>query len=143
MAFYSVHLSGSGPEAAAEAAFVHQSFSWKAFFFGPFWLVRHRLWIALLVWAALYLVLILAARWLLSADAAFFIGLALQILLGLEAARLREAKLAAQGYHLAEIIAAPASDQAEIAFFRQSDVAAGTAGTTLDTKSGTQGVARP
>jgi hypothetical protein len=143
MAFYSVHLSGSGPEAAAEAAFVRQSFSWKAFFFGPFWLVRHRLWIALLVWAALYLVLILAARWLLSADAAFFIGLALQILLGLEAARLREAKLAAQGYHLAEIIAAPASDQAEIAFFRQSDVTADAMGTTLDTKSGTQGVARP
>jgi hypothetical protein len=139
MAFYSVHLSGSGPKAAAEAAFVRQSFCWKAFFFGPFWLARHRLWIALLVWAALYLVLILAARWLLSADAAFFIGLALQILLGLEAARLREAKLAAQGYHLAEIIAAPASDQAEITFYRQSDAA----GTTLDTESGTQGGARP
>jgi hypothetical protein len=139
MAFYSVHLSGSGPKAAAEAAFVRQSFSWKAFFFGPFWLERHRLWIALLVWAALYLVLILAARWLISADAAFFIGLALQILLGLEAASLREAKLAAQGYHLAEIIAAPASDQAEIAFYRQSDAA----GTALDTEFGTQGVARP
>jgi Protein of unknown function (DUF2628) len=143
MAFYSVHLPGSGPEAAAEAAFVRQSFSWKAFFFGPFWLARHRLWIALLVWAALYLLLILAARWFLWASAAFFIGLALQILLGLEAASLREAKLAAQGYHLAEIIAAPASDQAEIAFYRQSDVAADAAGMTLDTDSGTQGVARP
>ena len=139
MAFYSVHLPGSGPEAAAKAAFVRQSFSWKAFFFGPLWLAWHRLWIALLVWAALFIVLILAAQWLLTANAAALIGLALQLLLGLEAARLREAKLAADGYHLAEIIAVPASDQAEITFYRHF----GATEAGLDNTSGTLGIPRP
>lgn len=135
MTFYSVYKWGSGPQAAADAAFVRQAFSWKAFFFGPFWLARYRLWAALLVWAAAYLVLILASRWLLSANATFLISLALQILLGLEAAQLRETKLAAQGYHLAEIIAASTSDQAEIAFYRRFDAA----DASFDTESGTQG----
>ncbi|WGJ13464.1 DUF2628 domain-containing protein [Methylocapsa sp. D3K7] len=139
MAFYSVHLPGSGPEAAAKAAFVRQSFSWKAFFFGPLWLAWHRLWIALLVWAALFIVLILAAQWLLTANAAALIGSALQLLLGLEAARLREAKLAADGYHLAEIIAVPASDQAEITFYRHF----GATEAGLDHTSGTLGIPRP
>ena len=139
MAFYSVHMPGSGLEAAAKAAFVRQSFSWKAFFFGPFWLAWHRLWLALLVWAALFIVLILAAQWLLTADSAALIGLTLQLLLGLEAARLREAKLAANGYHLAEIIAVPATDQAEITFYRHfGETEAG-----LDNPSGTLGIPRP
>lgn len=119
MALYSVHLKGSGPEASAEAAFVPQAFSWEAFFFGPFWLARHRLWTALLLWAFVFLILIAAAQMLIFDGAAFFIGLALQTLLGLEANRLREAKLAAQGYHLAGIVAAPAFDEAAAAFYRQ------------------------
>ena len=60
MALYSVHLKGSGLQSVAEAAFVRQAFSWKAFFFGPLWLAWHRLWIALLLWAAAYLILIAA-----------------------------------------------------------------------------------
>ena len=139
MAFFSVHLWGSGPDAAAGAAFVRQSFSWKAFFCGPFWLARHRLWTALLLWAAAYVVLFLAWRTFLSADAAFLIAVLLQIFLGLEAAWLREAKLATQGYHLVEIIAAPASDLAESAFYRQIEPS----DATLDIASGGQGDARP
>jgi hypothetical protein len=121
MALYSVHLRGSGVQSVAEAAFVHQAFNWKAFFFGPLWLVRHRLWVALLVWVAAYLILILTTRTLISFWALFPIGLALQILLGLEANRLREAKLANQGYRLVEIVAAPALDQAEAAFYHRFD----------------------
>jgi hypothetical protein len=139
MAFYSVHLWGSGPDAAAGAAFVRQSFNWKAFFCGPFWLARHRLWTALLLWAAAYVILFLIWRTFLSADAIFLIAVLLQIFLGLEAAWLREEKLATEGYHLVEIIAASASDQAEIAFYRQiepSDV-------IFDVASGEQGDARP
>jgi hypothetical protein len=139
MALYSVHLRGSGFQSLAEAAFVRQAFNWKAFFFGPLWLARHRLWVALLVWAAVYIILIAATRTALSPLAAFPIGLALQILLGLEANRLREAKLAAQGYHLVEIVAAPALDQAEAAFYHHFEAP----DATLDNESGAQGGARP
>jgi hypothetical protein len=121
MAFYSVHLRGVGPQSVAEAAFVRQAFSWKAFFFGPLWLLRHRLWAGLALWAAAYLILIAVSFTVVSAGACLFIALALQMLLGLEANRLREAKLAAQGYSLVEILAAPAHDEAEIAFYRQSE----------------------
>jgi hypothetical protein len=120
MPFYSVHTQGSGLQSFAGAVLVRQSFSWSAFFFGPFWLVRHRLWGALLLWALAYLALAVALG-ILAPAAAFLIALALQILLGLEAAALCEAKLAAQGYRLTEIVAAPTSTQAEIAFFRELD----------------------
>jgi len=119
MAFYSVHLRGDGPQSVAEAAFVGQAFSWKAFFFGPLWLLRHRLWAGLALWAAGYSILIAASLTVVSAGAGLFIALALQMLLGLEANRLREAKLAGQGYRLVDIIAAPARDEAEIVFYRQ------------------------
>jgi hypothetical protein len=122
MAFYSVHLRGEGSQAVAEAAFVSQAFSWKAFVFGPLWLLRHRLWAGLALWAAGYLILIAASLLVVSASACLFIALALQMLLGLEASRLREAKLAAQGYNLVEIISAPARDQAEVAFYRKFEV---------------------
>lgn len=121
MAFYSVHLRGDGPQSVAEAAFVGQAFSWKAFFFGPLWLLRHRLWTGFALWAAGYSILIAASLTVVSASACLFIALVLQMLLGLEANRLREAKFAQQGYRLVEIIAAPARDEAEIAFYRQSE----------------------
>jgi Protein of unknown function (DUF2628) len=136
MAFYTVHIRGDGPQSVAEAAFVLQAFSWKAFFFGPLWLLRHRLWAGLLLWAAGYSILIAASLTVVSAGAGLFIALAVQMLLGLEANRLREAKLAQQGYRLVEILAAPARDEAEIAFYRQfeapdgplADIASGAGG---------------
>ncbi len=121
MAFYSVHLRGEGPQSVAEAAFVGQAFSWKAFFFGPLWLVRHRLWAGLALWVAGYSILIAASFTVVSAGAGLVMALALQMLLGLEANRLREAKLAAHGYRLVQILSAAAGDEAEIAFYRQSE----------------------
>lgn len=119
MALYSVHIQGDEPQSAAEAAFVRQAFCWNAFFFGPLWLARHRLWAGLALWAAAYAILIAASLTVVSAGASLFIALVLQTLIGLEADQLREAKLTQQGYRLVEIIAAPARDEAEIAFYRQ------------------------
>jgi Protein of unknown function (DUF2628) len=119
MALYSVHIQGEGPQSVAEAVFVRQDFSWKAFFFGPLWLLRHRLWSGLALWSASYVILIAASLVVVSAAAGVFIVLALQVLLGLEAGRLREAKLAAQGHKLVEIISASARDEAEVVFYRQ------------------------
>ncbi len=136
MAFYSVHLRGDGPQSVAEAAFVRQAFSWKAFFFGPLWLLRHRLWAGLALWAAGYSILIAASLTVVSAGAGLFIALALQMLLGLEASRLLEAKLATQGYRLVEIISALARDEAEFAFYRQSEAPNGP---LVDIASGARG----
>ncbi|MGQ0446606.1 MAG: DUF2628 domain-containing protein [Beijerinckiaceae bacterium] len=118
MALYSVHIQGNGPQSAAEAALVRQAFSWKAFFFGPLWLAWHRLWAGLALLTAAYAILFAAALKIISAEAGLFISFALQFLLGLEANRLREAKLGRQGYRLVEIISAPARDEAEAAFYR-------------------------
>lgn len=118
MAFYSVHLQGDGPQSIAEAAFVRQAFSWKAFFFGPLWLAWHRLWAALALLTAAYTILFAATITIISAEAGLFISFALQILLGLEANQLREAKLGRRGYRLVEIISAPAREEAEAAFYR-------------------------
>ncbi len=138
MPLYSVHLRGSGLESFADAVFVRQAFCWKAFFFGPLWLARHRLWVGLLLWAAAYLVLIVALPTVLSASSVFFIALTLQIYLGLEANRLLEAKLAKKGYRLAEIIAAPARELAEIAFYRQIEAQDGTHDIASGTNNGAQ-----
>jgi hypothetical protein len=134
MPLYSVHLLGSGLESFADAVFVRQAFCWKAFFFGPLWLARQRLWAGLLLWAAAYLFLIAALPVVLSASSVFFIALSLQIFLGLEANRLQEAKLAAKGYRLAEIIAAPERELAESAFYRRIEEQ----GETQDTPPGPQ-----
>jgi hypothetical protein len=139
MALYSVHLRGSGLQSVAGAAFVRQAFSWKAFFFGPLWLAWHRLWMGLVLWAAAYLVLIAALPAVLSPWSAFPMALAFQVFLGLEANRLREAKLAAEGYHLVEIVAAPALDLAQSAFFNRFDGP----DAARDGASGREGVVRP
>jgi hypothetical protein len=138
MALYSVHLQGDGPQSVAEAAFVRQAFSWKAFFFGPLWLLRHRLWVGLALWAAAYSILIAALLTVVSAGAGLFMSFALQMLLGLEANRLREAKLGRQGYRLVEIISAPCCDDAEIAFYRQFEAPDGP---LADIASGARGAA--
>jgi hypothetical protein len=117
MPLYSIHIRGSGFQSLADAAFVCQSFSWKAFFFGPFWLALHRLWLGLALWAIAYFLLVAAADSVISGGASVLIALALQILFGLEANRLSEAKLARRGYHLTGIVSAPALDAAESAFY--------------------------
>jgi Protein of unknown function (DUF2628) len=124
MALYCVYVQGDGLEAAADAAFVRQSFNWKAFFFGPAWLAAHRLWLGLALWVAAYF-LTAAAAVALSAGTVILIALAVQILLGLEANRLYETKLERQGYHVAEIIAAPELDAAAAAFYRQTQATQG------------------
>jgi hypothetical protein len=119
MAIYAVHIQDSELESLGEAAFVRQAFDWRAFWFGPLWLAWHGLLAGLIAWTAAYAALIAASRSFLSATAAIAIALALQILLGLEAAALREAKLSRQGYRLAEIISAGSRDEAEARFFHE------------------------
>jgi hypothetical protein len=138
MGFYSVHVRGALPEAAASAVVVRQAFDWEAFFLGPFWLIWHKLWRALALWSGIYLALLVGSSGLLSAGPAFLIALAVQALFGLEAGAVLEAKLASEGYRLIEIVAAPSRSQAETAFYREFEAAgASLAGARAEPAPGT------
>lgn len=126
MAVYSIHLQGEGASGVAEAAFIRESFAWDAFLTGPFWLLQRRLWIAAALWIAAFFALVtLSGLGVLSLAASWTIALLLETLFGLEANRLLERKLAQRGYHLVEIVAASALDQAEFAFFRHFEAPCG------------------
>ena len=53
MAIYAVHCAGGGGDAAAleRAKVLKLGFCRAAFVFGPIWLVAHRLWRPLALWA--------------------------------------------------------------------------------------------
>ncbi len=123
MAVYSVHLPGAGAAGkkpdAAEAAFVREAFCWRAFFFGPFWLLAQGFWL----WAALWCVVILAllsaaGAGILSSSATLTLIFLVQLLLGLQAPRLIEQRLWRHGYDLAEVVVAPGLEAAEMDFYR-------------------------
>lgn len=119
MAIFTVHSRSEGPDATDDARFLGEEFSWPAFFLGPFWILRHGLWLPLTLWIAAFLLLILATLLAVPAGGGLAVALLLQILLGLEAHHLVEIKLARRGYRLLEVVAAPTADEAEIAFHRQ------------------------
>ena len=121
MRFYTVHLPGGDGDAAGtalgRAVLVREGFDWLAFFFAPFWALAHGLW--------------LAALPLIAAPAAFIavpavlglgpllpavLGLGYGVLAGMSANDLRRAGLAAQGYRLVEVVAAPNHARAVIRY---------------------------
>ena len=126
MRFYTVHLPGSegGGEGAAlgRAVLVRESFNWLAFFFAPFWALAEGLW---LVAAALLAVLgaIIAGPVLLGLDPLLPVVLSLGygVLAGLSANDWRRGGLAARGYRLVEVVAAPSRASA---FIRYAEAAA-------------------
>jgi hypothetical protein len=142
MPVYTVHLPSRGlrsetsgfalpgglaprPALASEAAlvdavFVPEGFSRAAFFLGPFWLARHRLWLELLVWLVVFGVLASGASPFIGLGTSFMIGVVLEILLGLEANNLRRGKLARLGYQLVDVAAGAAREDAERSFYQRA-----------------------
>jgi hypothetical protein len=120
MAVYSVHLRGQDLSGLGEAAFTREGFDRSAFLAGPFWLARHGLWLAAILWTACFFgLLFLSALGLLSFAAALAIILLLECLFALEASHLLEMALDSRGYHLVEMVAAPAREEAEASFYRR------------------------
>ncbi|MBV9066930.1 MAG: DUF2628 domain-containing protein, partial [Methylobacteriaceae bacterium] len=122
MTIYAVHAPANAPDnvaaAADRCAFVRDSFSWGAFFFGPLWLLRHRLWMAFLGWSIAVLLLWAASHWLgLSSSAVFWSWVAVAIFLGLEGGMLRSGALMRRGLDLADIVATDSRDEAERIFY--------------------------
>ena len=121
MRFYTVHLP-EGDEGAEDgtlgrAVFVREGFNWLAFFFAPFWALAEGLWLA-----AVPLIAVLAA--IIAVPAALglepllpvVLGLGYGVLAGMSGNDLRRAGLAARGYRLVEVVAAPSRAQALIRY---------------------------
>jgi hypothetical protein len=122
MTIYAVHVPTNAPEnvaaAADRCAFVRDSFSWGAFFFGPLWLLRHQLWIAFFGWLIAVLLLWAASHWLgVGNSAVFWCYVATAIFLGLEGGMLRSAALGRRGFDIADVVATDSRDHAERIFY--------------------------
>src|SRR5436305_386060 len=122
MTIYAVHAPlgarNNVATAADRCAFVRDSFSWGAFFFGPLWLLRHQLWLAFVGWLVAVLLLWAGSYWLdLSNSAVFWCYVAIAAFLGLEAGMLRSSALRRHRFELADIVASDSRDGAERTFY--------------------------
>jgi hypothetical protein len=121
MAVYAVFQPPDGDELPAHAeriAFVRDAFSWNAFLFGPFWLLRHRLWLALVIYVAVVAALSAAAiYWRISDDVSLILAVLLALLFGLEAPTLRRRSLQRRGWRDRGIVVADGLVAAERRFF--------------------------
>src|SRR5436190_16566971 len=118
MAVYSVFeppaRADDGADHSERFAFVRDSFSWGACIFGPFWMLRHRLFLVLLLWIALAIAIAVVARVLSvpSGSGAAAI-LLLAVLIGFEASTLRRWTLWRRGWRDLGIVVADDLEAAE------------------------------
>lgn len=105
-------------EAAERVVFVREKFSWPAFIFTPFWLLRWKLWFGFLLWLVAFLsVTVLGARLGYGPWGAVAASIFPSLYFALDAANLRTRKLLRSGYREAAIIDAKNVDAAERHFF--------------------------
>jgi hypothetical protein len=123
--FYTVHLPGDdeGTGGSADGAvlgravLVREGFNWLAFFFAPFWALAEGLWLtALPLIAALAAIIVVPLALGLGPLLPAVLGLGYGVLAGMSANDLRRAGLAAQGYRLVEVVAAPNHARAVIRY---------------------------
>jgi hypothetical protein len=105
-------------ERGIELEFVREGFSWFAFLLPPVWLAMHRLWIALGGYVAVAMVVSLIL-WGIGArpEVDALIALALNLLVGFEAANLKRWTLAQRGWALLGSVAGRSQDECERRFF--------------------------
>jgi len=122
MSIYTVHQppldSGAAAAEPYRFVFVRDGFSWWAFLLTPFWMLRHRLWLAL----AIYLLVCAALEAGLRALGASVLTLILASLLisllaGLEAGTLRRFKLARRRWRNIGVVTGDDVEDAERRFF--------------------------
>jgi uncharacterized protein DUF2628 len=122
MAVYTVHEPPPKPfEQASDPErfeFVRDGFSFGAFLFGPLWMLRHRMWLALLgyvgVSAALELIFSLLGT---GVSARLAAGFLLALLVGVESATLRRFTLGRRSWINLGVIVADDLEAAERRFF--------------------------
>ena len=90
MPVFTVHapIAISGTTNTDEFVFVRDGFHFWAFLFGPLWLLWHRLWVMLAVYAVIVVAIGALMVWLrVGADVRFVVTLLVATLTGYEAAR--------------------------------------------------------
>ncbi len=122
MAIYTVHEPPLRTGAAApdpdRTIFVRDGFSFWAFAFAPLWMLRHRMWLVLLLYIVGSAGLEVAIR---AAGASVFvvgcIGFLIALLIGLEASSLRRFTLRRRGWSYASVVSGEDREAAERRFF--------------------------
>jgi len=109
------HQSAPDPE---RFVFVRDGFSFWAFLLGPWWMLRHRLWLAFVCYVILAVALSIALRLIgASAAVAIIAGALFSLLVGFEAATLRRFGLARRGWRNVGIVVGDDVESAERRFF--------------------------
>ena len=103
---------------AEQVTFVRDGFTWSAFIFGPLWMLRHRLWLAFVVYVAVFVAVGIAQYMrVIPFGTGSLIALMLAFLIGLEAATLRRRKLLWWRWRDAGVVVADNLISAEQRFF--------------------------
>ena len=98
-------------------AFVRDGFLWPAFLVAPLWMIRHRLWLALIVYLLVVFAVSAATRMLGAGDWVLAIGLLVALLVGFEASTLRRYGLARRGWKILGVVVGDDLESAERRFF--------------------------
>jgi hypothetical protein len=121
MAVYTVHEPPRRDDDALahteRFVFVRDGFAWPAFLFAPLWMLRYRLWLALIVYLLAVLALGAAARVLGAGDWLCAVGLVVSLLVGFEASTLRRYGLARRRWKTVGIVVGDDRESAERRFF--------------------------
>jgi hypothetical protein len=120
MAVYTVHEPPSRAGAAPEPErfiFVRDGFSFAALLFGPLWMLRHRMWLVLLGYAAVVAMLSFVLRLYGSASVGLAVWGLLALLLGFEAGTLRRFTLRRRGFRNIGVVVGDDLELAERRFF--------------------------
>lgn len=126
MAIYTVHVPDNAPDALTRAertVLLREGFSWRAFVFGLFYLLWHRLLLGAGVWVVLLVVLAALVHLLgLPVAAAVVLAGLMHLYLGIEGRDLLRWGLGRRGYTMRDLVSASGLSAAEAAFFtRQPD----------------------
>jgi hypothetical protein len=121
MSSYTVYeppLQGEGEPHPDRFVFVRDGFVWSAFLFAPVWMLRYRLWLALLLYIAVLIAISLAANWLrLSGGTIAAINFFVALLIGFEAATLRRRALVRRKWANIGVVVGDDLELAERRFF--------------------------
>ncbi len=99
--------------------FVRDGFSIPAFLFGPLWMLRHRMWLVLILYFVINAAITVGLGFVVGghAGAMVLIGFFLALLIGIEASSLRRWTLARRGWHALAVVVGDGLEDAERRFF--------------------------